>query len=240
QVFETTIPGKDGKPAKLFASNIAMLVKPFRKKTEGHATIRQNDIAQFIAYHGNNSKAVLALTILMYTGVRVSDLSFIGPQHRRGDTFVIRAFKNRNRNPVTLSFPVHPILDAVLKMHTHQQLTYVVTDHGRPFSIKGLSQRISEWFTQAGLPHLTAHSVRKGLATNMAENEATDSMLEGMFGWRDGKTSKIYTQSAERSRLARHAISKIDWGDIGNFLPHPNGDPEKHGVLPTVKSNKIN
>ena len=65
---------------------------------------------------------------------------------------------------------MHPILDAVLNMHPADTETYVTTDHGKPFSIKGLGNRISDWFTQAGLPHLTAHSVRKGFATNIAEN----------------------------------------------------------------------
>lgn len=57
----------------------------------------------------------------------------------------------------------------------------------------------------------------------MAENEATDLMLEGMFGWSDPKTSKIYTRNAQRAKLAVQAVSKIDWGEIENKLPHPEG-----------------
>lgn len=189
QIFEAGIP-------KLVKQNHAKLFKSFRKKTEGHATLHADDIAQYINKHGVHSKAVLALTILMYTGVRVSDLALMGSQHRRGDVISLRVFKNRNRNPITLELPVHPILDAVLKLHPAKTMTYVTTEHDKPFSIKGLGNRISDWFTQAGLPHLTAHSVRKGLATNIAENEATDLMLEGMFGWKDSKTSKIYTRNA--------------------------------------------
>lgn len=221
QVFESGIP-------KLVKQNHAKLVKSFRKKTEGHATLHADDIVKYITKHGLKSKAVLVLTILMYTGVRVSDLALMGHQHRRGDVISLRVFKNRNRNPVTLDLPVHPILDAVLKMHPAKAMTYVTTENGKPFSIKGLGNRISDWFTQAGLPHLTAHSVRKGLATNIAENEATDLMLEGMFGWKDSKTSKIYTRNAQRSKLARQAVSKIDWGDLGNILPHPNFEGEFH------------
>lgn len=215
QIFEAGIP-------KLVKQNHAKLVKSFRKKTEGHATLHSDDIAKYITKHGVKSKAVLALTILMYTGVRVSDLALLGSRHRRGDIISLRVFKNRNRNPVVLDLPVHPILDAVLNMHPADTETYVTTDHGKPFSIKGLGNRISDWFTQAGLPHLTAHSVRKGLATNIAENEATDLMLEGMFGWKDSKTSKIYTRSAQRSKLARQAVAKIDWGSLDSVLPHPN------------------
>ncbi|TDQ19902.1 site-specific integrase [Phyllobacterium brassicacearum] len=225
QIFEA---GKTAKPQPLVKVNTAKLVESFRVKTEGHATMRDDDIAKYVERHGTQSKAVLGLTILMYTGVRVSDLALIGPQHRRGDVLTFRVFKGRNKNPTTLQVPVHPILDAVLKLHPVTDLSYMVTEYGRPFSIKGLGNRVSDWFTQAGLPHLTAHSVRKGLATNMAENEATDLMLEGMFGWKDAKTSKIYTRNAQRARLARQAVSKIDWGESGNVLTEETGDESEN------------
>ncbi|MBZ9653502.1 site-specific integrase [Phyllobacterium lublinensis] len=236
QIFEV---GKAAKPKPLVMHNTAKLVESFRVKTDGHATMRDDDIAQYVARHGTQSKAVLALTILMYTGVRVSDLALIGPQHRRGDVLTFRVFKGRNKNPTTLQVPVHPILDAVLKLHPVTDLSYMVTEYGRPFSIKGLGNRVSDWFTQAGLPHLTAHSVRKGLATNMAENEATDLMLEGMFGWKDAKASKIYTRNARRARLARQAVSKIDWGESGNILPHPEGGVVSQTATPEKKIGKI-
>lgn len=73
-------------------------------------------------------------------------------------------------------------------------------------------------------PHLTSHSVRKGLATDVAHNEATDSMLEAMFGWKDSKTSKIYTRNAEKARLARQTVEKINWDGIGTkLLPMKDG-----------------
>ncbi|APY15827.1 tyrosine-type recombinase/integrase [Brucella sp. 09RB8910] len=154
----------------------------------------------------------------MFTGFRVSDLAVLGPQHRKNDEFRLRLFKNRNRTPVDIVIPIHPILLAVLDQHKLVGMTYLQTEFGKPFSVKGLGNRISDWFRQAGLPHLTSHSVRKGLATDQAHNEATDNMLEAMFGWKDAKTSKIYTRNAERARLARAAVAKINWDGIGQKL----------------------
>jgi hypothetical protein len=73
----------------------------------------------------------------------------------------------------------------------------------------------------------------------MAENEATDLMLEGMFGWKDAKTSKIYTRNAQRARLARQAVSKIDWGEMGNILPHPEGGVVSQATTPDKKISVI-
>lgn len=213
QVFDLKRP--DGKP---YAVNHARLVEPFRAHSDGHATATPEDLEKFIAHHGTQSKAVLYLALAMYTGLRVSDLSLLGPQHRRRDAFKLRLFKNRNRTPVDIEIILHPILEAVLATHKITALTYLVTDFGKPFSMKGLGNRISDWFRQAGLPHLTSHSVRKGAATDAAHNEATDSMLEAMFGWRGGNTSKIYTRQAERARLARQTVAKINWDGVGTTL----------------------
>ncbi|MBB4348006.1 integrase [Rhizobium cellulosilyticum] len=221
QVFDTKDP--TGKP---YTVNHARLVKAFRVQSDGHATAMPEDLAKFIEHHGAESKAALYISLAMYTGLRVSDLAVLGPQHRRKDTFKFRLFKNRNRTPVDIEIVLHPILEAVLSMHKVTALTYLVTEFGKPFSVKGLGNRISDWFRQAGMPHLTSHSVRKGAATDAAHNEATDNMLEAMFGWKDGKTSKIYTRHAERARLARQTISKINWDGVGDRLLPANDTEE--------------
>ncbi|TCU20876.1 phage integrase family protein [Rhizobium azibense] len=215
QVFETKKDGKQITP------NIARLVDPFRAHTDGHETAKPEDVARFIEHHGIGSKAALYIAIQMYTGLRVSDLAVLGPQHRRRDAFKLRLFKNRNRTPVDIEIAIHPILEGVLATHKITALTYLVTEFGKPFSVKGLGNRISDWWRQAGMPHLTSHSVRKGLATDVAHNEATDNMLEAMFGWKDAKTSKIYTRDANRARLARQAVAKINWDGIGTKLLPP-------------------
>jgi len=210
QIFETKKDGAQITP------NIAKTIVSYRQYTDGHQTATAEELEQYIVFHGTGSKAVLCLSIQMYTGFRVSDLATLGPQHRRKDKFRFRLFKNRNRTPVDIVAPIHPILLAVLDQHKPKGLTYLRTEFEKPFSGKGLGNRISDWFRQAGLPHLD--SVRKGLATDQAHNEATDYMLEAMFGWKDAKTSKIYTRNAERARLARQAVSKINWDGIGQKL----------------------
>lgn len=223
QVFDTK------KEGKAIVPNVARLVDPFNVHTDGHATATSEEMARFIEHHGIKSKAVLCISIIMFTGFRVSDVSQLGPQHRRKDMFKMRLFKNRNRNPYDIEIAIHPILESVLAMHKVKDLTYIVTEFGKPFSIKGLGNRISDWFRQAGLGHLTAHSVRKGLATDVAYNEATDSMLEAMFGWRDSKTSKVYTRNADRARLARQTVARINWDGVGTKLleaPEDAGETE--------------
>lgn len=193
-------------------------VDAYRKKTDGHHTLTQAEALQYINHHGTNSKATLALMLLMYTGMRVSDLAKVGPQHRSGDVLKFRVTKGANRNPQDLVIPIHPDLESCLDLHPDKHLSYLVTAFGASFSVKGLGNRVSDWFTQAGIPHCTAHSVRKGLATLLAESEATDGMLNNLMGWRDHKTSKIYTRKAEQARIARQAVAKIKWDKVASIL----------------------
>jgi hypothetical protein len=55
----------------------------------------------------------------------------------------------------------------------------------------------------------SAHGVRKIGATRAANNGATVAELEAIFGWIGGRMASLYTQSADRARLARRAINKL-------------------------------
>ncbi|MBY3183298.1 hypothetical protein [Rhizobium laguerreae] len=108
------------------------------------------------------SKAVLCVAIMMFTGFRVSDVSRLGPQHRRRDMFKRRLFKNCNLNPYDIEIAIHPILEAVLAMHMVTDLTYIATEFGKPFSI-----RVSETGSRIG-------SVRPASATSAPIPSARD------------------------------------------------------------------
>ena len=89
------------------------------------------------------------------------------------------------------------------------RMTFVLTEDGAPFaSDKALSQRVAKWFRQAGVNGVTAHGVRKWLASKMAEEGATEYQLCAYFGWRDPKEARPYVQAASRRRLASEASRK--------------------------------
>jgi hypothetical protein len=67
------------------------------------------------------------------------------------------------------------------------------------------------WFrarcNEAGLPHCTAHGLRKAAATVAAENGATAHELVSIFGWLTLKEAERYTRLAERQRLAERGMA---------------------------------
>ncbi|MBY3235693.1 hypothetical protein HFO17_14245 [Rhizobium laguerreae] len=106
QSFDTR---KDG---KAIVPNVARLVEPFAAHTDGHATATPEEPAEepdeVHRTPWNALQAVLCVAIMMFTGFRVSDVSRLGPQHRRREMFKLRLFKNCHRNPYDTRSPSTP------------------------------------------------------------------------------------------------------------------------------------
>jgi integrase len=67
-----------------------------------------------------------------------------------------------------------------------------------------------QWCDEAGLPHCSAHGLRKAGATLAAENGASAHELMSIFGWPTIKEAERDTKNAEQRRLAPRAMSKLE------------------------------
>ena len=191
--------------AELVASNPARDVAYKRRATEGHHTWTEEEIAQFEAKHPVGSKARLALALLMYTGVRRSDVVLLGRQHVRKGWLKFTAQKGRNRKPVTVEIPVIAALEQALELGPTGELTFLMTEQRKPFTAPGFGNWFRDRCNEAGLPQCSAHGLRKAGAALAAENGATVHELMPIFGWLTMKEAERYTQAARRKRLARNA-----------------------------------
>jgi len=57
--------------------------------------------------------------------------------------------------------------------------------------------------------HHSAHGCRKIAATRAAEHGATVAQLNAIFGWKGTAMASLYTEEADRKRLAREAIETL-------------------------------
>lgn len=164
----------------------------------GHRTATDEDIAAYEARHPDGP-ARLAMTLLKNFGPRVSDLRLLGRPHVRNGLLCFTTVKTG----MLCELPIDTV------ELPRDRMTFVLTEAGAAFaSDKALSQRVAKWFRQAGVKDTTAHSVRKWLATKMAERGATEYELCSWFGWRDPKEARPYVQAANRRRMAARAGKK--------------------------------
>jgi len=172
------------------------------KSGEGWHTWTLDEIEQFEAKHPPGSTARRALAIFMFTGLRLSDAAILGRQHLENGWIRIRPGKTRKSSGVEVNVPILPDLEVELGQVPAGQLTFLVTEYGKPFSDKGLGNKMRQWCDESGLFHCPAHGLRKAGASIAAENGATSDQLKAIFGWTTSQQADLYTRAARRKKLA--------------------------------------
>ena len=193
----------------LVTTNPTRDVKPIRYNTTGHHSWTLEEIAQFESFHPIGTKARLAMALMLYTACRREDVTRLGPQHIRNQRIQYRQAKNENRSPIYIDIPIHPDLQSIISETKTKHLTFLVTEYGKPFSIAGFGNRFRDWCNQAGLPHCSAHGLRKATVARLAERGATPHEIMAVTGHQSLEEVERYTRAANKSQLADSAMAKL-------------------------------
>jgi integrase len=196
--------------------NPAREVPYIRTGSDGFHTWTVEEVQQYEHRHPIGSKARLALALLLYTGVRRSDVVGLGRQMERSGWLRFTETKGRERLTKVREIPILPELRGVLDATPSGHLTYLVTEFGKPFSAAGFGNKFRDWCDEAGLDHCSAHGLRKAGATIAADNGATEHQLMAIYGWESPKQAALYTRKANRKRLAGDAMHLLVAGQTGN------------------------
>src|ERR1700730_17065836 len=183
---------------------------------DGFHTWSQDELDRFEARWRLGTRERLAFDLLLYTGFRRGDAVRVGRQHVRDDVITIRTGKHRRGKPgEQVSIPILPPLAASIAATRTGDLTFLVTDAGRPW----VKESFGNWFREAcravGCPG-SAHGLRKAGATRAAERGATERQLMAIFGWSTGKMAQHYTRKADRKRLSQDAVHLLMRAQRGN------------------------
>jgi len=193
----------------LAVSNPAVAIKPMLK-SDGWHTWSVEEIEQFRNHFPVGTRPRLALELLLTIGARRSDACELGRQHESKGWLKFTARKNRKRFPTVIEVPIRPELRAALDATPTGDLTYIVSDHGRPYTVESFGNVFRDWCNEAGLANCSAHGLRKAAAVSLAENGATASELCAIFGWGKLETAEIYVRKAQKKRMAGNAFARLD------------------------------
>jgi integrase len=180
-------------------------VRPIRVKSDGFHSWTDDEIARFEKRHPVGSRARLAFALLLYTGQRRSDVVRMGRQHVRGGVLTVR----QQKTGVELSIPVHPTLQAVLADTPMDNMTFLTTQFGKPFTPDGFGNWFRIQCNAAGLPQCSAHGLRKAAARWLAEAGCTAHEIAAITGHASLKQVAHYTRAADQGRLASAAMEKV-------------------------------
>ncbi|MHC2257160.1 integrase [Bradyrhizobium embrapense] len=180
-------------------------------KSKPHRPWTAPDVEQYEKRHAQGTKARLALELLLSTGQARCDVVRMGRQFVRDETLSM----SRQKTGVPFDIPVLPSLRRELDLQTNPNLTFLVTEQGKPFTAAGFGNWFRDRCDEAGLPHCAAHGLRSAAATRLADHGATAHQLMSWFGWRTLSEAERYTKEANRKRLAAEAGKLITGTGIG-------------------------
>lgn len=182
-------------------------------KTAGYHAWTEDEIAQYQRRHALGTRARLALEIMLWTWQRRGDARLFGPQHVRDGGIIYRQGKGQK----DLRLPAAPqLLEAIAATQRIGLKTYLVTEYGKPFSAAGFGNKMREWCDEAGLPHCTAHGLRKAGARRAAQLEAGNQGLKAVGGWVNDAEVATYTASVDQAALAAATLGRVIAHDLAN------------------------
>lgn len=192
-------------------------IRGYGAKGDGFHTWAETEIAAFEARHPIGSKARLALALMLFTGQRRSDVVTMGRQHVTGGRIMVRQQKTDSR----LEIPVHPVLQAVMGATPRENMTFLVTSFGRPFTPAGFGNWFRERCNEAGLPQCSAHGLRKAAARRLAEAGCSNQAIKAVTGHKTDREVTRYTAAADQARLADQAMALTYGMDGERKLSNP-------------------
>jgi integrase len=177
-----------------------------RSRSAGIYAWNDQDIAAFEAAHPIGGRARLALALLLYTAQRRSDVIRMGWQHVRDGVIHVRQGKTGRE----LRIPILAELQTVLDATPRDQMTFLVTRFGKPFSPVGFTNWFKGACRAAGLPEAASvHGLRKAALRRVAEADHGANVIAAISGHRSLREVARYTASADQLRMARQGIGAI-------------------------------
>lgn len=202
-------------------------VRKIKVKSAGFATWTEAHIAAFLDYHGEGSRAYLALMLLLYTGQRRSDVVRMGRQHVRDGVLSI----TQQKTGTPIDVPVLGPLQAAIEATPRDNLNFLTTSQGKPFTPAGFTN----WFRDCVVAvvdgegnrllsdGLSPHGLRKACARRLAEAGRSANEIMAVLGHAALSEAARYTAAADRKRLAAGGMEALIQKETGtkSVKPHP-------------------
>ena len=179
------------------------------KNPDGFRAWTDAEMEQFTNRWPIGTRERLAYELIRHTGQRRSDVHVLGKQHEKAGWLSFTQFKGRHSKPQHMQIPIFDELRKIIDASPTGDLTYLVTQYGRPFKT---AESFGTWFAKsvkrAGLSGISAHGLRKTFASKQAENESTTNEIAALGGWSDLQQVELYTKSAERKKMAKNVVER--------------------------------
>ena len=187
------------------ATNPVLATRPYKVESEGFHTWTEEEIAAFEERHPVGTKARLAFDLMLWTGQRGGDARVLGPQHLRNKRLQV----TQEKTGATVSLPVlAPLAESIMAARSGA-MVFLISEHAKPFSRKGFGNKFRQWCDEAGLPHCSAHGLRKAAARRFAEAGCSNQQIKAWTGHTTDSEVSRYTAAADQTLLSDSAAELL-------------------------------
>ena len=183
-------------------------IKRLPMNPAGFHTWTPEECLTFEKAHPMGTNARTAYALALYGGLRRSDVVSVGRQHVTKDGYLkFSQFKTNKQISILIAPPLRMTLDAI----DPEQLHFVLTEYGKPFSRPGIGNAMKKWTQTAGLPsRCSLHGLRKALGARLAEAGLTENQIAAVLGHSGTGAVKTYTRGANQKKLAAEALIALE------------------------------
>ena len=185
---------------------------PKPKDKSGHHEWTESEIRQFERHHKVGTKARLALAIFLYTAQRRSDAAAMGEDPEKPGYVRVRQLKT----DALLSIRMHPQLREAVEACPSGKPTFIVSERGKPYTKESFGNWFKDQCVLAGLPHCSAHGLRKAASRRMAELGLSNQLIKSITGHSTDSEVARYTRNADQARRADKAMDRMANPDLAN------------------------
>ncbi len=188
--------------------NPARGVKRLKQQTEGFIPWSVEHVRRFTARHPYGTKAHLALSLVMFTTARRSDLRALSRFHERDIDGTVWLCWTQAKAPHGLvEIPMLPQLLREVR-EVGGESVYLPTEYGAPFSVAGLGGWFADRCKEAGVPG-RLHGVRKAVPSLLAERGVSSREIMVLLGHANARQGEVYTAAADRRVLAESVVGRL-------------------------------
>lgn len=178
------------------------------ENADGFHTWTEAEIGRFLDRHGPGTTARRALMLILCTGAARQDVARMGWQNVKAGRIAYR----RGKTGLEADLPILPELAAELVHVRAADLLFITWTKGgmaRGYTAESFGNWFRDRCTEAGLPHCSAHGLRKAGATRLANHGATEWEVMAFLAHKTPKMAATYTKAAGRVRLADSGMAKL-------------------------------
>lgn len=186
--------------------NPAKAVRSIKARGDGFHEWMEAEIDQFKEHHKLGTKARLALEIFLCTAQRRSDAATMGEAKDKPGYVKVRQLKT----DAFLTIRMHRDLKAAVEACPSGKPTFLVSERGTPYTKESLGNWFKKQCVAAGLPHCSAHGLRKAASRRMAELGLANQLIKSITGHTTDSEISRYTKNADQARRAEKAMTEIE------------------------------